>query len=157
MNESIPLVPIGRVVSERSEPIDDDWDQVACSIELDPGQFDSSSLAGIDSFSHVEVLFTFHLVPEHKVISGARHPRDQKHWPLVGIFAQRSKNRPNRLGATICKVLGVDGLTLHVQGLDAINGTPVLDIKPVLAAFLPRGEHREPDWAREITSEYWSL
>jgi len=73
----------------------------------------------------------------------------------VGIFAQRGKNRPNRLGVSVCEITGVAGRNLHVRGLDAIDGTPVLDIKPVLSGFLPRGELREPAWAREIMKDYW--
>ena len=71
------------------------------------------------------------------------------------IFAQRGKNRPNRIGVTVCEIVAVDGLSLEVRGLDAIDGTPVLDLKPVMAGFAPRGAHREPDWAREIMKDYW--
>ena len=56
---------------------------------------------------------------------------------------------------TVCEVVTVKGLTLEVKGLDAIDGTPVLDIKPVMSGFSPRGEVREPDWAREIMAKYW--
>jgi tRNA (adenine37-N6)-methyltransferase len=73
----------------------------------------------------------------------------------VGIFAQRGKDRPNHIGATICRVLSVRGTVLEVAGLDAIDLTPVLDIKPVWRGFLPRGEVREPDWATELMREYW--
>lgn len=76
-------------------------------------------------------------------------------WPKVGIFAQRGKNRPNRIGVCVCRLVHIEGLALTVQGLDAIDGTPVLDIKPVLSGFLPRGEVREPAWAREIMKDYW--
>ena len=55
----------------------------------------------------------------------------------VGIFAQRAKSRPNRIAATICRLLSVQGVTLIVQGLDALDGSPVLDIKPVFAEFVP--------------------
>jgi tRNA (Thr-GGU) A37 N-methylase len=94
-------------------------------------------------------------VATEAIVSGARHPRGNVAWPKIGIFAQRGKNRPNRIGATICALLGVDGLTLHVRGLDAIDGTPVLDIKPVMKRFLPRGEVREPEWAKELMRGYW--
>ena len=86
---------------------------------------------------------------------GARRPRGNPDWPLVGIFAQRGKNRPNRLGVTVCRIVSVEGLTLEVEGLDAIDGTPVLDIKPVMSGFQPRGDLREPDWARQIMAGYW--
>jgi tRNA (Thr-GGU) A37 N-methylase len=56
---------------------------------------------------------------------------------------------------TVCRLLSVGGLSLTVRGLDAIDGTPVLDIKPVMKGFLPRGEIREPEWANELMKEYW--
>ena len=76
--------------------------------------------------------------------------------PAVGIFAQRAKARPNRIGATIVRILGRDGGRLRVEGLDAIDGTPVLDIKPVLAEFLPSGPVRQPEWTRELMRDYWT-
>jgi tRNA (Thr-GGU) A37 N-methylase len=76
-------------------------------------------------------------------------------WPRVGIFAQRGKGRPNRLGATIVEVVSREGRVLTVAGLDAIDGTPVLDIKPVLAEFLPRKPVRQPAWSCELMRDYW--
>ena len=76
-------------------------------------------------------------------------------WPKVGIFAQRGKARPNRLGATIVEIEKRDGRILHVRGLDAVDGTPVIDIKPVLAEFLPRSPVRQPAWSRELMRDYW--
>jgi GNAT superfamily N-acetyltransferase len=73
----------------------------------------------------------------------------------VGIFAQRGKNRPNRLGLTTVRVLGVEGRVLRVAELDAIDGTPVLDIKPVMAEFLPRTPLRQHAWFHELTRNYW--
>lgn len=76
-------------------------------------------------------------------------------WPLVGIFAQRAKGRPNRLGVTTCELLSVDGLSLQVRGLDAIDGTPVLDIKPYVLEFAPRTPVRQPAWISELMRGYW--
>ena len=73
----------------------------------------------------------------------------------MGIFAQRGKNRPNRLGATICKVDRLEGRSLRVKGLDAVDGTPVVDLKPVMREFLPREETKQPAWATELMREYW--
>lgn len=106
-------------------------------------------------FSHVDVAFLFHLVDETEVNLGARHPRGRDYWPLVGIFAQRAKARPNRIGITTCRLLDVDGLTLRLEGLDAIDGTPVLDLKPNMVEFWPRGQHRQPEWATELMADYW--
>jgi len=147
--------PIGWVHSSRSDAIDDDWDAVTATISLDAERFSPDAILGLDAFSHVEVVFLFDQVDPAEIESGARHPRGNTEWPKVGIFAQRAKMRPNRLGVSVCRLLGIDGLVLRVQGLDAIDGTPVLDIKPVLKGFLPRGVLREPKWASEIMHEYW--
>lgn len=146
---------IGHVRGGRADPLDDEWGHSRAVIELDPAQFDPQALAGLDAFSHVEIVFLFDRVPLDKIETGARHPRGREDWPLTGIFAQRGKNRPNRLGVTICKVLAVEGRCLHLEGLDAIDGTPVIDIKPVMREFLPRGEVRQPEWVAELMKAYW--
>lgn len=151
----IMMQPIGIVRSARSEPIDDHWDAVETRIELDPNLFGAEATAGLCDFSHVEVVYHFDRVPDEEIQTGARHPRGRKDWPLVGILAQRGKGRPNRIGVCVCALLEVKGLTLRVRGLDAIEGTPVLDIKPVMTGLLPRGEVREPHWAAEIMRDYW--
>jgi len=104
---------------------------------------------------HAEVLFLFDQVDPSEIVTGARHPRNNPEWPAIGIFAQRGKNRPNRIGSTICRILRREGRRLFVAELDAIDGTPVLDIKPVMAEFLPREEVRQPSWSRELMSRYW--
>ena len=146
---------VGHVRGGRAEAIDDQWGASRARISLDPEQFDETSLAGLDGFSHAEIVYVFDRVTDDEIVTGARHPRGRKDWPKIGIFAQRGKNRPNRIGVTVCKVVSVNGLNLEVEGLDAIDGTPVLDIKPYLTGFAPRGEVREPEWAKEIMAEYW--
>src|SRR5580692_11622963 len=155
MTDEISLKPIAFVRGGRSEPIDDAWDDVRAVIAFDSAQFGAEAVAGLSDFSHIEVVYNFNRVPDEEIQTGARHPRGRKDWPLVGIFAQRGKGRPNRIGVTVCRLLSVDGLNLSVQGLDAIDGTPVLDIKPVMKGFLPRGEIHEPEWAGELMKEYW--
>src|SRR5205807_206240 len=73
------------------------------------------------------------------VTVGARRPRGNLEWPEVGILAQRAKARPSRIGVSVCELVEVDGLELAVRGLDAIDGTPVLDVKPYMIEFAPRG------------------
>lgn len=135
--------PVGRVVGGRAEVRDDEWGEVSAVIRLDE-RFGTEAIAGLDSFSHVEIVYHFDRVPEDKVQTGARHPRGNTDWPLVGIFAQRGKNRPNRLGVSRCRLVRVDGRDIHVEGLDAVDGTPVLDIKPYMSEFGPRGETTQP-------------
>ncbi|MCB1251296.1 MAG: SAM-dependent methyltransferase [Acidimicrobiales bacterium] len=153
--DPITCTPIGHVRGGRTEPIDDDWDAVEATIELDGERFGPDVLAGLDAFSHIDVVFVFDRVDEAAVHLGARHPRNNPDWPAVGIFAQRAKVRPNRIGVTTCPLLGVDGLRLRVRGLDAIDGTPVLDIKPYLREFAPRGATTQPAWATELMAGYW--
>jgi tRNA-Thr(GGU) m(6)t(6)A37 methyltransferase TsaA len=148
--------PIGRVESSRSQAIDDDWDAVIATITLDGEQFTPDAVAGLGEFSHVEVVFVFDGVDPEDIEQGARRPRGNAEWPRVGIFAQRAKMRPNRIGVTVCALLGIDGLTLTVRGLDAIDGTPVLDVKPYMAEFGPRGDVRQPVWSRELMVGYWT-
>lgn len=149
------LTPIGHVSGGRAEATDDDWGASRATIRLDPTRFTAEALIGLDAFTHAEVIFLFDQVADDQITSGTRHPRGNTDWPRVGIFAQRGKNRPNRLGVTVCRIIGVTGLALKVEGLDAIDGTPVIDIKPVMAGFLPRGTLREPDWAGTIMADYW--
>jgi len=146
--------PIGHVEAAREQPGDDYWgDEESCIVLSN--RFTADALRGIDSFSHVEVLFLFHKLDPSDVVLGARHPRNNRDWPAVGIFAQRAKYRPNRIGSTICRVIRTEGVRLYVSELDAISGTPVLDIKPVLSEFLPRGRVQQPLWSREIMRDYW--
>ena len=152
---SIVMTPIGRVQGGRDVPEDDDWGMSRAKIALDPARFDAEALMGLETFSHAEVVYVFDKVTDEQIVTGARHPRGNTAWPKIGIFAQRGKNRPNRIGVTVCRIVAVDGLNLEVEGLDAIDGTPVLDIKPVMSGFAPRGDHREPEWAREIMEQYW--
>jgi tRNA-Thr(GGU) m(6)t(6)A37 methyltransferase TsaA len=151
----VEVEAIGFVESPRAELRDDDWGGVESRIVLD-ARFEADALEGIEAFSHVEVLFHFHRVDPAKIVSGARHPRNREDWPAVGIFAQRGKNRPNRIGSTIARVLGRDGRALRVAELDAVDGTPVLDLKPVMREFLPREAVRQPGWSTELMRRYWT-
>jgi tRNA-Thr(GGU) m(6)t(6)A37 methyltransferase TsaA len=146
--------PVGFVRAARTTPEDDAWGDTVSVIELAPGIPDES-LAGLEAFSHVEVIYLFDRVTPEQITRGARHPRGNPAWPKVGIFAQRGKNRPNRLGVSVARLIAVHGRELHVAELDAIDGTPVIDIKPVIREFLPRGELRQPAWASELMAEYY--
>ena len=150
------MTPIGIVHNERTAPIDDDWDRVNSSIELDLSLLGEEAIKGLFRFSHVEVVFVFDRVDPESVELAARHPRGNTDWPTVGILAQRAKARPNRIGTTVCELMAVrPGGVIEVRGLDAIDGTPVLDIKPYFAEFAPRGDVRQPDWTHELMAQYW--
>lgn len=150
----ITLQPIGVVRNARQVVEDDNWGGLVSEIEI-AEPIGAEGLDGIDEFSHAEIIFYFHQVEEQKIVTGARHPRNNPNWPKVGILAQRGKNRPNRLGLATVKILKREGNRLYVEGLDAIDGTPVLDIKPTMQEFLPREVVRQPVWATEIMRHYW--
>jgi tRNA (Thr-GGU) A37 N-methylase len=152
---SFALEPIGHVRGGRDQPTDDDWGASRATIALDPARFGPEALAGLADFSHLEVIFVFDRVADAQVEYGARRPRGRQDWPLVGIFAQRGKNRPNRLGLCTCRIVGVEGLNVEVEGLDAIDGTPVVDLKPAMTEFQPREPLRQPAWASELMKDYW--
>lgn len=155
MSGPLTVRPIGRVVGGRTDAVDDAWGTVAATIELDPGVVEAAATDGLSGFSHVEVVFWFDRVDGDAVCRGARHPRGRTDWPSVGILAQRAKDRPNRIGVTVCRLTDVGPHRLGVLGLDAVDGTPVLDVKPYLTEFGPRGEVRQPVWATELMSDYW--
>ncbi len=150
----IALQPIGIVRSPRVKPEDDDWGGVVSSFEIDD-RVPADRVRGLGEFSHLEVVFFLHRGPPEKIRIGARHPRNDPALPSVGMFAQRAKGRPNRLGVSRCRLLAVEGLVLTVEGLDAVDRTPVLDVKPYMTAFGPRGEVREPEWVHEIMARYY--
>jgi tRNA (Thr-GGU) A37 N-methylase len=152
----VEIVPIGWVTSGRDETVDDDWDSVPATITLDERVVTRSALQGLEDFSHVEVIYVFDRLDPDRVERGARHPRGNPDWPVVGILAQRARNRPNRLGVTRCRLVGVEGMNVVVRGLDAINGTPVVDITPYMTEFGPRGPVHQPSWSRELMEDYWT-
>jgi len=144
---------VGIVRSSRSEPEDDSWDVETSRIEM-TSPFDERSLLGLADFSHCIVVYVFDKATwdDSKM---SRHPRGNKDWPEVGIFAQRAKDRPNQLGVTVCRILEVKDSTCRVAGLDAIDGTPVVDIKPWMVEFGPRGNIWQPSWSTELMQGYW--
>ncbi len=154
-DDAIPVRPVGRVENQRNDVGDDRWKGVVSTIALDPQQFTPAALQGLEQFSHIEVIFHLDRIPPESVHRAARHPRGDSRWPSVGIFAQRAAARPNRLAVTRCRLLRVDGLRLSVEGLDALDGTPVLDIKPYMEEFGPRAPVTEPPWARELMRDYY--
>ena len=150
----ISLNPIGVVRTSRVGTQDDNWGDVESTIEL-RADVPAESLEGLEAFSHAEIVFVFDQIDEASVVTGTRHPRNNTAWPKVGIFAQRASRRPNRLGVTMVTIVGREGSRLRVKGLDAADGSPVLDIKPVMAEFLPRDPVRQPSWSHELMRGYW--
>lgn len=150
MNRSITFSPIGYVVSPEKEAVDADWEEMISTISLLPEYH--GGLEGLELFSHAFVLTYLHKAAKYRPEAHLRrHPRGLASLPLVGIFARRAKERPNPIGITVVKVVRVGTHELEVQGLDAIDGTPVLDIKP----YFPIHDSAEnaviPQWISELT------
>ncbi len=152
MTKKIEIVPIAFVKNSRKEPTDDNWSEVISEIEL-ASDVPTESLDGIETFSHLHILFHFH--KSEKTMNGAGHPRGNTEYPKVGIFVQRKKDRPNHIGLTTVKLLKHTGRVLTVANLDAIDGTPIVDIKPVLKEFLPNDSIKQPDWSSDLMKQYW--
>ena len=152
---NICLEPIGTVVSTRSETTDDYWDKEQCFVEL-LESYGDESLLGLSEFSHAEIIFYMDQVDPGGIENSARHPRGREDWPKTGIFAQRAKNRTNQIGITVCKISRLTDNRLYIEGLDAVDGTPVLDIKPWVQEFGPRGPVRQPTWMTELMKNYWA-
>ncbi|HLO57888.1 MAG TPA: SAM-dependent methyltransferase [Bacteroidales bacterium] len=148
----IVIKPIGFVKNDRTDPIDDNWSSVESTFLL-ADDLPDECLDGIEEFSHLEIIFYFN--KSSKTFVGSEHPRENKAYPKVGIFAQRKKDRPNHIGTTIVNLIYRDGRKLIVKNLDAIDGTPVIDIKPVFNEYLPKGDVKQPNWSSDIMKNYW--
>ena len=150
---SIALKPVATVHNSRKEPIDDNWGEIISEITLSDG-IPEAAFDGISEFSHLEVVYYFNRSVEQDIVFSGR-PRGNPAWPVVGIFAQRKKDRPNALGLCTVALIRQTGRSIWVKGLDAIDGTPVLDIKPVFREFEPSGVIQQPVWASELMEAYW--
>lgn len=148
------LRTVALVHSSRREATDDHWDQERTTIELVEG-VPTESLTGLAEFSHLEVLFIADRASDVPPSPWVRHPRGNVQWPQVGVFANRNKDRPNRLLSSVAAIVAVRGRTIEVTGMDAIDGTPVVDLKPVYRWSGPRGEVRAPAWTDELGRSYF--
>ena len=147
---ALTMQPIGVVHSPVKEGVDEGWGSVVAEIHLRDEY--APGLRGLEEFSHVIVVFLMHLAAFSPGEDLVRRPRGWADMPEVGIFAQRAKHRPNPIRLTAVRLLSVRGNVLTVRGLDAIDGSPVLDIKPYFAAFDRVDEATQPeriDWLME--------
>ncbi len=155
--KEITIRPVAYVHNERKDPLTDDfWGEMVSEIIL-VDNIPSEALKGLEKISHLEIIFYFHEVDKNKKINYCSRPRGSSKWPKIGIFAQRKRNRPNYLGSTIVKLLTRVENKLYVQNLDAMDGTPIIDIKPVYREFLPNDEVEQPKWVSHIMQDYWEV
>jgi tRNA-Thr(GGU) m(6)t(6)A37 methyltransferase TsaA len=147
------MKPIGIVKSPVSEQNDENWGEVISEIHLDESFL--PGLQGLREFSHITVVFFMHQATFNPSTDLARRPRGRADMPLVGIFAQRAKHRPNPLGITAVALIRIEKNVLIVRGLDAIDGSPVLDIKPYVSAFDRIDEPVIPEWMERLMEGYF--
>lgn len=149
----IELTPIATVINSRTTAIDDNWKNIISEVVL-ADNIPTEAFENISDFSHLEIIYYFDKVnPEDIVFSG--RPRGNPNYPLVGIFGQRKKDRPNTIGLCTVELLEHNGRTIKVKYLDAIDGTPVLDIKPIFKEFQPKGQIIQPIWVADLMKNYW--
>lgn len=147
----VTLAPIGYVRNRVKEPMADGWANVESRVIIRPDLADM--LLNLGDYSHVVIVFWPHKVPDE--VRGSKpqlHPRDDEAFPLMGVLATRSQIRPNPLLVSPVPLLAIDGNVLRVRGLDAIDGTPVLDVKPYLPHHDAIPDARVPKWVEDVQS-----
>ncbi|MBB5940430.1 SAM-dependent methyltransferase [Streptomyces zagrosensis] len=154
MTEPLALTPVATVVGGHQHPVDDFQGGVESIIRLD-ARYPLESLQGLETFSHLTVIWHFHRASPADVALHARSPRGNPRWPATGTFAHRNHRRPNQLATSYPRLLRTDGRDLHVTELDAIEGTPVIDIAPYFPQMGPRGVVTVPSWVTEMLPNYW--
>jgi tRNA-Thr(GGU) m(6)t(6)A37 methyltransferase TsaA len=143
----IPIQPIGYVENSLGRKHYNEWRETKSTIIISEEYQDA--LYRLEEFSHIVVLFYLHEMDQS--FKTRIHPTGNPEFPLIGAFATRTPNRPSRIGLTTCRLLNVDGNRLMVKGLDAFNGSPVLDIKPYTGK--PIRDVKQPDWLKELNEK----
>jgi len=147
------LEPIGIVKSVATEPVDENWGHIVSAIHL--AEPLTPGLRGLEQFSHLIVLFCMHQAAFDPATDLVRRPRGRADMPELGIFAQRAKHRPNPIGITAVELIAITGNVVKVRGLDAIDGTPVLDLKPYVPVFDRIDRAVIPGWMTRLMEGYF--
>jgi tRNA-Thr(GGU) m(6)t(6)A37 methyltransferase TsaA len=151
--KEIKFVPVGFVSSSITEQTDENWGQVISRVLLQPEY--TGALSGLEDFSHAIIITCLHQAKYEKEKHLRRRPRGLESMPEVGIFSQRAKDRPNPIGVTAVKIINVGDDYIEVQGLDAVNGTPVLDIKPYYPQYDRIDSPEVPPWVNRLMEKYF--
>ena len=149
MNNEPPdmtLKPIGTVRNEVRQPQKPgyEWEKVVSNLVINSDL--TENLEGLEEFSHLIVLYWMHQADSKGPLPSKIHPRRNQKLPLVGRFATRSPSRPNPIGKATVKLIERQGNILKVQGLDAIDSTPLIDIKPYIPEYDSAKDARAPKW-----------
>jgi len=149
--KKIKIIPIGIVKNGINDLENRDWENIVSKIVIHPKYVEA--LDGIEENSHIYVLFYLHKLPKNEMKILKVHPMKRKDLPLVGVFAVRSACRPNPIGLTLVELISRKNNTLIVKGLDAIDGTPIIDIKPFNPKMDKVEKFRIPDWLKKLIEE----
>ena len=144
---------IGTIKSGVTDKIDHNWGEVISEIIINEEL--KNGLKGLEDFSHIIVVYHLNEAKFIKEKHLTRRPQGRDDMPEVGIFSQRAKDRPNAIGVTSVKLLSIKQNIIEVQGLDAINGTPVLDIKPYYPQFDLKENAIVPEWVNILMKDYF--
>jgi tRNA-Thr(GGU) m(6)t(6)A37 methyltransferase TsaA len=146
----VEIKVIGRVYNEvKEKPVADyNWGELVSEIVVNPDLVEA--LDALDGFSHIMVFWLMHKIDTNGQIALKVHPKGRRDLPLVGLFATRSPHRPNTMGKATVRLLGIKGNTLKVKGLDALDGTPVIDIKPYIPDYDSVQDASVPPWIRKL-------
>lgn len=147
------LSPIGRIQSPVVVASDKGWGAIVSEIHLEAAL--APGLQGLEQFSHIVVVFLLHQSTFDPTRDLVRRPQGRADMPELGIFAQRARHRPNPIGITAVELVGIEQNVLRVRGLDAIDGTPVLDIKPYFPAYDRVEQVRVPEWVGRLMEGYF--
>jgi tRNA-Thr(GGU) m(6)t(6)A37 methyltransferase TsaA len=147
------LEPIAIVKNSRTTTADDFWGNVISEIVL-LDHIPVDAFDNIEQFSHLEIIYYFDKVDKDEIVYSGR-PRGNPDYPVMGIFSQRKKDRPNQLGLCTVELIEHRGRSINVKYLDAIDGSPVLDIKPVFREFELKTEIKQAPWVNDLMKYYW--
>lgn len=149
---NIIMNPIGYVKNDIQNKKDVAWGKDVSEILLNEEY--RNGLSGLEDFSHAIIIYYLDKAVYERDKHLQRRPQNRDDMPLVGIFSQRGKDRPNKIGMTSVQIVSADGISLIVKGLDAINGTPVLDIKPYYPVY-DKKEAKTPNWVDRLMANYF--
>ena len=151
--DDLTLTPIGVVRNSVTDAVDAEWGQVVTEIHVQPEL--AAGLRGLEDWSHMIVVFYMHNAEFDMATHLVRRPRDLPEMPELGIFAQRARHRPNKIGLTAVKIMGVEGNVVRVRGLDAMDGTPILDLKPYAPVYDGATDPLIPGWFVRLMQGYF--
>ncbi len=149
----VELNSIGKVRNDIADQKDNKWGADVSNIFINEEL--QAGLVGLSDFSHLIVVYYLDKACFNSELHLVRRPQGRDDMPMVGIFSQRAKDRPNPIGITAVEIISVDGNVITVRGLDAIDNTPVLDIKPYYPMYDCRNNAIVPKWVKNLMETYF--